>query len=256
MENIIDEVRNYVNSHIGEFHQKRIEKLKTLKLDKLLKAKNPYMYKAKDLNKASDVVENIAAAYMSSAEESIFGNWLEGLAIFVASKVYNGHKSAVEGVDLEMDKDGTHYIISVKSGPRWSNSSSMAALRDKFKKAMRIYHTSGNGGNLVAIEGCCYGQDNKTDTQDFHEKVCGQKFWELISGDSNLYQKIIEPLGTRAHEENQAYKKQYDKMLNEFTSEFIKKYCKDDYSIDWDKIVLLNSGFKPKKSKKDKATSD
>lgn len=176
MESIINEVKEYVNSHIGEFHQKRIEKLKTLRLDKLLKSKNPYMYKAKNLNKANDVVESIAAAYMSSAEESIFGNWLEGLAIFVASKVYNGHKSAVEGIDLELEKNGIHYIISVKSGPNWSNSSSMASLREKFKKALRVYHTSGNSGNIMAIEGCCYGQDNKTDRHDYHEKICGQKF--------------------------------------------------------------------------------
>lgn len=249
MENLIEDVKEYVNSHIGEFHQKRIEKLKTLKLDKLLKSKNPYMYKAKDLNKAADVVENIASAYMSSAEESIFGNWLEGLAIFVAGKVYNGRKSTTEGIDLEMDKDGVHYIISVKSGPKWSNSSSMSTLREKFKKAKRVYHTSGNHEEIIAVEGCCYGQDNKTDTQDFHLKVCGQKFWELISGDSELYKKIIDPLGTKAHEENVAYKAQFDKMVNEFTAEFIKNYCKSDFSIDWDKIVRMNSGVKPSKRK-------
>lgn len=252
MENIINDVKEYVNLHICEFHKKRIEKLKNLKLDKLLKSKNPYMYKAKDLNKASEIVESIAAAYMSSAEESIFGNWLEGLAIYVASIVYNGRKSAVEGVDLEMDKNNAHYIISVKSGPKWSNSSSLNDLRSNFLKAKRVYMTSGNGGQIIAIEGCCYGQDNKIDNKDNHLKLCGQKFWELISGDNELYEKIIEPLGTKAHEENEAYKREYDKMINEFTSEFMGKYCKDDYSIDWDKIVQLNSSEKKKKKSKAK----
>lgn len=251
MESIIEDVKKYVNDHICEFHEKRIEKLKSLKLDKLLKAKNPYMYRAKDLNKASEIVESIAAAYMSSAEESIFGNWLEGLAIFVASKVYNGRKSAVEGVDLEMDINNVHYIISVKSGPKWSNSSSLRALRSNFQKAKRVFMTSGNGGIIKAIEGCCYGKEYKIDNTDNHEKICGQRFWALISGDNELYAKIIEPLGNKAHEENVAYKEQYDKMINEFTAEFMSKYCNKDYSINWDKIVELNSGIpQPRNSKK------
>lgn len=34
---------------------------------------------------------------------------------------------------------------------------------------------------------------------DYH-KICEQKFWELISGDSSLYLKIVEPLGAKAKE--------------------------------------------------------
>ena len=82
MEKLIMKIEEYVKENISNFHNSRIEKLKSLKLTKLLKAKNPYLYKAKDLNTAQDVVENLAVAFMSSAEESIFGNWLEGLAIY------------------------------------------------------------------------------------------------------------------------------------------------------------------------------
>ncbi|MCB1935052.1 MAG: hypothetical protein KDF59_03835 [Nitrosomonas sp.] len=31
-------------------------------------------------------------------------------------------------------------------------------------------------------------------------KYCGQQFWEFISGTSNLYTDIIEPLGHEAKE--------------------------------------------------------
>ena len=80
------------------------------------------MYKAKNINAADQLVRSLSSAFMSSAEETMFGDWLEGLAIYVAGQVYGGRKSSADGIDLEMDKNGCHYVISIKSGPKWSNS--------------------------------------------------------------------------------------------------------------------------------------
>ena len=85
---LLSDISKYVEEHIGEFHAARIAKLQTMNLKEILKRKNPYMYRAKNLVSASQLVESLAAATMSSAEESIFGNWMEGVAMFVAEKVY------------------------------------------------------------------------------------------------------------------------------------------------------------------------
>lgn len=87
------------------------------------------------------MVESIASATMSSAEESIFGNWMEGVAMFVANEVYGGYKSSAEGIDLEFDKEGVHYFVSVKSGPAWSNSTSMKKQKEQFRTARRVFNT-------------------------------------------------------------------------------------------------------------------
>lgn len=92
MDDLLKKVENYVKKHISEFHESRIKKLETLKLDALIKKKNPYLYKAKDLNTPEAIVRSIADAFMSSAEETMFGDWLEGLAIFIAHEVYGGTK--------------------------------------------------------------------------------------------------------------------------------------------------------------------
>jgi len=44
---IINNVLNYVESNIGIFHKKRIASLDGLSLSKVLKRKNPYLFKAK-----------------------------------------------------------------------------------------------------------------------------------------------------------------------------------------------------------------
>ena len=158
---LINSIAEYVENNIAEFHSARIEKLKSINLKDLLSRKNPYMFKAKNIVTAGEMVESLASAYMSSAEESIFGNWMEGIANFVAEKVYAGHKSAAEGIDLEFDKEGVHYFVSVKSGPSWSNSTSMKKQKEQFVKAVRVFNTSRKAVSTKCIEGCCYGNDNK-----------------------------------------------------------------------------------------------
>lgn len=243
MDDLLKKINKYVSEHIPEFHKNRISKLATLKLDTLIKKKNPYLYRAKDLNTPESIVRSLASAFMSSAEETMFGDWLEGLAIFVAHESYGGYKSNAEGIDMEMDKNGIHYIISVKSGPNWSNSSSMAKLKQNFQKAQRIYRTGGNKTPCEAIEGCCYG-NKESGPNATHTVLCGQRFWEFISGSSSLYIDIIEPLAAEAHEHNRQYQLEYDKMITKFTTEFGLKYCDKDGTIRWSDIIKFNSGTK------------
>ena len=252
---LINSIADYVEKNIGDFHAARIEKLKSIKLRKLLIRKNPYMFKAKNIVKAGDMVESLASAFMSSAEESIFGNWMEGLAKFVANKVYSGYKSAAEGIDLEFDKEGIHFFVSVKSGPSWSNSTSMKKQKEQFVKAVNVFKTSSKKVvPTMCIEGCCYGNDNKGYSNSSHEKYCGEKFWTLISGEPTLFVDIIEPLGFKAKEKNDEYYVEYGKMINKFTKDFLANYCNADASINWDKIVRLNAAIKLPKQKKASTT--
>jgi conserved hypothetical protein len=168
---------------------------------------------------------------------------LEGLAIFVCDKVYGGQKSSTIGVDLEFSKDGIRYIIAIKSGPNWGNSSQIAKMRADFITAKRTLRTSRSYLNIVSVNGCCYGTDNNPDKGDYF-KYCGQEFWSFISGEDTLYIDIIEPLATKAKERNDEFEKAYAKMLNKFTSEFIKDFCSEDGAIDWVKLVEFNSGKK------------
>lgn len=243
---LLNDIRRYVEEHISEFHAARIAKLQTMNLKEILKRKNPYMYRAKNLISASQLVESLAAATMSSAEESIFGNWMEGLAMFVAENVYGGYKSSAEGIDLEFDKEGLHYFVSVKSGPAWSNSTSMKKQKEQFRTARRVFNTSRKTVPTMCIEGCCYGNDNKCYNDSDHEKYCGEKFWTLISGEPTLFVDIIEPLGYKAKEKNDEYHKAYNKMLNKFVREFVNEYCNEENEIEWDKIVRFNAAEKNK----------
>ena len=242
MENLnLNDVSQYVEQNIGVFHTKRIAGLTGLRLKKVLAKKNPYLYKAKSLLTAEDIVKSICDAYISSQEETIFGDWLEGLAIFINQNVYRGWKSGIPGIDLEFDKDGIRYIVTIKSGPNWGNSRQVAGLLADFKTAKRTLRTSNSGLNVVAVNGCCYGRDKNHDRGEYF-KYCGQKFWEFVSGDRDLYTKIIGPLGFHAFERNEEFMRSYAQMIQKFTAEFSDTFCKPGGEIDWEKLVTFNSG--------------
>lgn len=243
----LQDIVKYVEENIGTFHQKRILGLEDLKLKKVLSKKNPYLFKAKYILTSQDIIKSLTDAFISSQEETIFGDWLEGLAIFINSKVYNGRKSGIVGIDLEFDKNNVRYIVTIKSGPNWGNSSQIGKLVSDFRTAKKTLRTSNSQLIIVAINGCCYGRDNIPDKGDYF-KYCGQKFWEFISGDPELYIKIIEPLEHQAKERNDDFIQSYAKMINKFTKEFADTFCTNDGSIAWDKLVRFNSAtIDPKK---------
>lgn len=242
---LIERIKDFVANHIGEFHDERLDRLSELKLADVLKRKNPYLFRAKNIETAQDIVENIVDAFLSSSEETILGNWLESLAIFIAGEVYGGRKSSARGIDLELDKDGVHYIVSIKSGPNWANSSALAKMRTDFKNAAKTLRTSGSGLTVVAVNGICYGKKGNNDQGDYF-RYCGQDFWEFVSGDPDLYLEIIEPLAVDAKKRNDEFQVEYAKKINLFVGEFIAKFALADGRVDWEKIVRLNSGRKGK----------
>ena len=66
-ERIID----YLKTNIQVFHQKKLDKLQGLKLKDVVKKKNPYLFKTKNINTVHDFVTSILDAFLSSGEEGM-----------------------------------------------------------------------------------------------------------------------------------------------------------------------------------------
>ncbi len=230
----------FVEQNIPDFHLRRLESLKKLKLKNILKRKNPYLFKAKNTFTAEELVRFILDAHLSSQEETLFGAFLERVAIFTCQYCFNGRKSAAEGIDLEFSRDDVLYIVSIKSGPNWGNSSQLKKLQDNFRKAKKILGANTMERRVVAVNGCCYGRENKEDKGDYL-KLCGENFWSFISGENSLYLDIIEPLGHKAKERNENFHQEFVKVVNQFTREFLEEFCLMTGEIDWEGLVRFNS---------------
>ena len=235
-----EQVVTFVRNNIGAFHDKKLESLQKLKLDILLRRKNPYLFKSKNITTIGECVKSLLDAYLSSQEETLFGNFLENLAIYVAVQVHEGWKSTATGIDLEFVNNQTRYLVSIKSGPNWGNSSQINKMKEHFKNAQKLIRQNNTHTHIVSVNGCCYGRDNKPDKGDYF-KWCGQEFWTLISGDESFYTRIIEPLGTDAKQRNERFHKNYAAVINRFTNEFSQMFCDESGNIDWESLVKFSS---------------
>ena len=142
---------------------------------------------------------------------------------------------------MEFISRGTHYVVSVKSGPNWGNSSQHRRLAQDLRDAVTRVKQSRTTLNVQPVLGICYGKTRSCHTQDGYWKVVGQNFWYLISENQHLYTDIIEPIGYRAQEHNEAFLKQPDKVALDFVLEFAARFS-DQGRVDWVKLVEHNSG--------------
>lgn len=231
---------------IAPFYKIRIQKLKELTFNDVMKRKNPYLFKAKNIQTAEELIRYILDAFLSSQEETIFGDLMEGLAIFVCSKVFSGHKAEqgkFKSIDLIFQRDAKIYIVSIKSGPNWGNSDQIGRMKTNFKTAKKILKSEGERSKIVSINGCMYGKDNKShkvdkkDKEKSYYKLCGQEFWELITGDKDFYQKIVVPIDKEAKERDEHFRNMYNAKINELTKDFSVTYLTEDGHINWKKLI-------------------
>lgn len=236
----LDDVRSFVNEDIVDFHNRRIRSLEQLDLDKLIK-KNPYLFRAKNIATAGQLIDSFLDAFLSSSEEKLFGDFLEKLAVFIASKTCGGHKSAATGVDLEFANNGVEYVVSIKSGPSWGNSSQQTKLEQDLRRAVAVKKQGRPTANVQAVLGICYGKTSTSYVRGYL-KVVGQNFWYLISENPALYTDIIEPIGYRSEQHTEAFAAEKFKVAEKFTREFAERFCDPSGIIDWVKLVEWNSG--------------
>jgi site-specific DNA-methyltransferase (cytosine-N4-specific) len=208
----------------------------------VLSRKNPYLLKAKNIASPDELVRSIVDAFLSSQEETMFGNKLEAFAIYVSARLYGGFKSELPSVDLEFARDDVYYIVGIKSGINWGNSDQVNRMKDNFKAARKYLQERGEEREVVAINGCIYGKDGKplkenSDPEKSYYKYAGQDFWNFISGDDNMYREIIKPIDEEARTRDEEFKRTYDGKVNSMVKEFSNLFLNDEGIIDWVQLV-------------------
>lgn len=92
LNNLYDEqaVIQAIASALETFYGTLIEKIDGLNIQKVMKRKNPYLYRAKAMQSATEIVDSVLTAFVSSSEETIFGNcFFEPIAIAASQTAKN-----------------------------------------------------------------------------------------------------------------------------------------------------------------------
>ena len=225
-----------VSRHIDHFNATRLNKIRQLRVTQLLQRKNPYLFIARRTTTPRELADQLVRASLSSSEETMFGQTLEDIAVDICAVAFAGQKSTASGIDLEFTRDETRYIVAIKSGPSWGNSSQIAKMRTDFRRAIQVVRQGNRQLRVEAVNGCCYGRAN-TDKGDYR-KVCGAAFWELISGERDLFARLIPALADAAAN---GYGEAVERLTDDVEAELRRDWCVADETIDWPSVVAMNS---------------
>ena len=235
-----EEIRRTIENALASFYNSLISTLKNINIGKIMKSKNPYLYRSKAISSASEIIDSVLFAFISSSEETIFGNcFFEPLAI-VAS---GGTKADAEGVDVRLFDKKTNrvFAIAVKSGTSVYNADSKKKQETNFNAAKKRLTQGGVG--YEPIVGYGYGQKKHTEktSNKSYEEVAGEDFWTMITGDPLFYKKIMGFIGVLPEKYVEQFNIEYANAKNRLTCDFLNLFCRDDGSIDWEKLVECNS---------------
>lgn len=179
----------------------------------IIKRKNPFLFRVRAGDDLRELCRMMIDSYMSSSEETMFGNILESVATAVCENAKGGAKSSAEGIDLEYDEGRKRTLIQVKSGPNWGNSSQRKRLVNNFNSAKKRLSTSGI--QVRCVEGVCYGA-NKQKNYGTHTALIGKSFWLDISDWDSTHFAVGARLGLHAGNGMNAAKETARQNLAEF----------------------------------------
>lgn len=238
-----NEVILAIRKGLEDFYEGLTNKLKNLDLLTILKNKNPYLYRAKGLSTARQIVDSILSAFVSSSEETMFGQvFFEPLAIAASG----GHKSLATGIDVQIEKkdENTVYAIAVKSGPKVFNADSKKRQEQNFQAGMKL--ASQAKERYVPIIGYGYGSKQQTNkgTPKIYQELSGQDFWTEITGDPEFYQDIIQFMGTMPESFVEQFEECYQQAEERLLQDFESSFCDVAGEVDWAKLVGFVSGSK------------
>ena len=219
-----------IASALETFYGTLIEKIDGLNIQKVMKRKNPYLYRAKAMQSATEIVDSVLTAFVSSSEETIFGNcFFEPIAIAASG----GNKALAEGIDIMIQNNETNTIsaIAVKSGPSVFNADSKKRQEQNFTAASKLAQQA--KARYEAYIGYCYGKKKKSGRgkPKMYQELAGKRFWAELTGDEDFYIKIIGYMGTMPEKYVADYKESYNRAAN--TDGLIKKKFKTAQPIDW-----------------------
>lgn len=232
-----EQLENLIAAGLEEFYRRRLAMLEKLQLKKVMRRKNPYLFRALGIEVAAEIVQRLLQDFVSASDETIFGD-----AFFepIAREASGGKVSDARGVDFVLEKPKRYTPVALKSGPNIFNASQRKRQDDEFRELRsRLVKIHKQFDPLLAY---AYGKRiREASGKWIFRELSGQVFWTEITGDPDFYLKIIRLMEDIPARHRKQHQEEWAKAVNRFTAEFITLFCFKDGRIDWEKLVKFVS---------------
>jgi hypothetical protein len=238
-----DKLEALIKKCLDDFHERRIKMLEKLNLRKVLRRKNPYLFKALGTEQAAEIVKKLLEAYVSSSDETIFGNvYFEK----IASNLPRVTVATGKGIDLEINEEKVIHEYALKSGANALNASQKEKMNIEFLELKsRLMKMQKQFDPVLAY---AYGRKNNPSSGKYiYRESSGQEFWKEVTGDDQFYLKLITLMKDEPLKRIDRYQHDWDATINKFTKEFMEDFCFSSGHIDWEKLTKFVSASEPLK---------
>lgn len=224
--------RAFVEAFLGDFVDPFKAGLNQLTFRKLMKRKNPYLYRASGISSVDELVDRAMGDFVSSSTETYFGTAIEHFITSLPGLI----KSSAPGVDVEKRDRQRVDLFAIKSGPAGYNSSSFKTQRDHLATSKTILEQQ-SSLQVRAYVGATYGRPNDGRPNAGYTILSSKNLWARLSGDQDFYAKVLEAYGCVS----KFYEEDMPVVRSRLLSEAKKDFSKGD-GIDWARILETTSG--------------
>jgi hypothetical protein len=131
-------------------------------------------------------------SYMSSSRETRYGDWLQTVAERAAELRFGSIRS-VKPLDYAFFENTRAYILEIKSGDNWGNSSQWKQLATNFDN-IELQFKGLRTINVLAHAGMEKAKQRRGKLADSHYLLEGPNFWKFQTGHTNFFSKYITPI--------------------------------------------------------------
>lgn len=207
---ILDKSKVFFRERVAENHKANTEKLTSLAKFNI----NPFTHKyLANFAFGDSSAINMAKALvyprvLGTSISTTFGTQLQ----YFCNEVLDSFASTTSGIDIEFIDaiDGRRKYCQVKAGPQTINHDDVKTICDHFNAIKNLARTNGMtdfNPLFDCIVGVFYGTPSALsvhykDIQKSYPVICGQEFWERLTGDAHFYDALINAFAEVADEIN------------------------------------------------------
>ncbi len=166
---------------------KGLEKIKRQEMSfpKLLSKCNPYEL-CVNCDTIECLVDFVLSNHKQTSSKTIWGNYLETIALNISKLTIDGYKSKEECTDIEWISDGLKHYRGWKSSPKWCNADQKRAAN---LKQNELKNNSDFGSFKILTS---YGKTTENRNKNNFPQLSGQDAWKDIDpNDDKLYDKVM-----------------------------------------------------------------
>ncbi len=234
------DVHHFIVRKMAEFYESKLTLIQSVQFEDILQNFTFHWFHNENMSSGQDFVVKLLELTLRPQEDFLFEALLKQVAIFVTSKMYHGYQSSLTGIDLEFQKQETHYFAKIRLNNQ-QLSFSKASLKADFEHAKETLLAQNQNLAIQPIIGTCYGNSKTILTKNGVLKLYGQSFWHFLSGDVDFYIRMMKSIGQGAKKHAYVLGNHKEYLINRLIFQFIKQFCLPHGTIDWEKLLQLNS---------------